>query len=109
MSDNSQSAQNEGVLRYYKLAKRAEWQIADLPWGDIPPVPETRGSAEKQARRSDVWRSVVMQQLQADMFAVEMAGQLLKAAPHIEASSTSRRSPDESRHTEEWLERPTFA
>jgi len=21
-----------GVLRYYELAKRAEWQVRDLPW-----------------------------------------------------------------------------
>src|SRR6266542_3768648 len=61
-----------GVLRYYELAKRAEWQVRDLPWGDIPPIPEYKGSPQKLARRRDLWRSVIMQQLQADMFAVEM-------------------------------------
>src|SRR6266404_6890321 len=74
-----------GVLRYYELAKRAEWQIRDMPWGDIPPIPEYKGTPQKLARRRDLWRSVIMQQLQADMFAVEMAAQLLSLAPHVEA------------------------
>lgn len=93
-----------GVLRYYELAKRAEWQVRDLQWGEIPAIPESRGTAEKQARRRDVWRSVIMQQLQADMFAVEMAGQLLALAPHVEAKLYySTMVQDESRHTEAWL------
>ena len=95
---------NAGVLRYYELAKRAEWQVRDLAWGDVPPIPETRGGAQKQARRRDVWRSVIMQQLQADMFAVEMAGQLLALAPHVEAKLYySTMVQDEARHTEAWL------
>jgi len=95
---------DEGVLRYYQLAKRAEWQVRDLPWGDIPPIPEARGGAEKQARRRDIWRSVIMQQLQADTFACEMASQLLNAAPHFEAKLYySTMVQDESRHTEAWL------
>src|ERR671919_2573306 len=94
----------DGVLRYYRLAKRAEWQTRDLPWGDIPPIPEARGGEEKQARRRDIWRSVIMQQLQADMFAVEMAGQLLAAAPHAEAKLYyTTMVQDEARHTEAWL------
>ena len=32
----------QGVYRYYELAKRAEWQVRDLPWGEIPPIPEYR-------------------------------------------------------------------
>jgi len=43
-----------GVFRFYKLAKRAEWGIAELPWNDRPLIPELRGSAEKRARRSSV-------------------------------------------------------
>jgi 1,2-phenylacetyl-CoA epoxidase catalytic subunit len=94
----------DGVLRYYELAKRAEWQVRDLEWGEIPPIPETRGSAEKVARRRDVWRSVITQQLQADMFAVEMATQLFQLAPHHEAKLYySTMVQDESRHTEAWL------
>src|SRR4051794_1632452 len=61
-----------GVFRYYELAKRAEWQVKALPWGDLPPIPEYRGSDQKLARRRDLWRSVITQQLQADELAVEM-------------------------------------
>jgi 1,2-phenylacetyl-CoA epoxidase catalytic subunit len=93
-----------GVLRFYDLAKHAEWQVRDLPWGDLPPVPEGKGSAERQARRRDIWRSVVMQQLQADIIACEMAAQLLNAAPDPEARLYySTMVQDESRHTEAWL------
>jgi 1,2-phenylacetyl-CoA epoxidase catalytic subunit len=94
----------EGVLRYYELAKKAEWQVRDLPWGDQPPIPEYKGSPQKLARRRDLWRSVIMQQLQADTFACEMASQLLNAAPHPEAKLYySTMVQDESRHTEAWL------
>jgi hypothetical protein len=93
-----------GVLRFYELAKRQEWQVKDVPWGEIPPIPEGKGSAERLARRRDVWRSVVMQQLQADVFACEMASQLLNASPHAEAKLYySTMVQDESRHTEAWL------
>jgi 1,2-phenylacetyl-CoA epoxidase catalytic subunit len=94
----------DGVLRYYELAKRAEWKVGDLQWGEIPPIPEARGSAEKLARRRDVWRSVITQQLQADAFAVEMAAQLFQLAPHHEAKLYySTMVQDESRHVEAWL------
>jgi hypothetical protein len=74
-----------GVLRYYELAKRAEWQVRDLPWGEIPPLPEYSGSPQKLARRTDMWRSVITQQLQADELAVEMAAQLFSIAPDPES------------------------
>jgi hypothetical protein len=94
----------EGVLRYYELAKRAEWQVKDLPWNEQPPIPEYRGTPQKVARRRDLWRSVIMQQLQADTFACEMASQLLNAARHPEARLYySTMVQDESRHTEAWL------
>jgi hypothetical protein len=93
-----------GVLRFYDLAKHPEWQVRDVPWGDIPPIPEGKGSAQRQARRRDIWRSVVMQQLQADVLACEMAAQLLNAAPDAEAKLYySTMVQDESRHTEAWL------
>jgi hypothetical protein len=93
-----------GVLRFYHLAKHQEWMVRDLPWGDIPPVPEGKGSPQRLARRMDVWRSVVMQQLQADVLAVEMSAQLLNAAPDPEARLYySTMVQDESRHTEAWL------
>src|SRR5438105_10545544 len=93
-----------GVLRFYNLAKHQEWLVRDVPWGQIAPVPEGKGSPERQARRRDVWRSVVMQQLQADVLACEMAAQLLNAAPDPEARLYySTMVQDESRHTEAWL------
>src|SRR4051812_49837645 len=93
-----------GVLRFYELAKHQEWLVKDVPWGELPPIPEGKGSPERQARRRDVWRSVVMQQLQADVLACEMAAQLLNAAPDPEARLYyATMVQDESRHTEAWL------
>src|SRR5216110_797416 len=93
-----------GVLRFYELAKRQEWQVRDLPWGALPPIPEGKGSDERKARRRDMWRSVLTQQLQADMLACEMASQLLNIAPDPEAKLYySTMVQDESRHTEAWL------
>src|SRR3989440_8232383 len=93
-----------GVLRIYELAKRQEWQVRDLPWGEQPPIPEGKGSPQRKARRRDMWRSVLTQQLQADMLACEMASQLLNVAPDPEAKLYySTMVQDESRHTEAWL------
>src|SRR6266702_1161817 len=80
-----------GVLRFYNLAKHQEWLVRDVAWGEVPPIPEGKGSPERLARRRDVWRSVVMQQLQADVLACEMAAQLLNAAPDAEADRKSTR------------------
>ena len=93
-----------GVLRYYHLAKRAEWQVRDLPWGEVPPIPEYKGSPQKLARRRDLWRSVVTQQLQADQIAVDMAAQLFSIAPDPEAKLYYTTLVQESRHTEAWLQ-----
>ncbi|HEY5295176.1 MAG TPA: ferritin-like domain-containing protein [Gaiellaceae bacterium] len=94
----------QGVSRYYELAKRAEWQVRDLPWGEIPPIPEYKGSPQKLARRQDLWRSVITQQLQADELAVEMATQLFAIAPDHEAKLYyTTMVQDEARHTEAWL------
>jgi 1,2-phenylacetyl-CoA epoxidase catalytic subunit len=93
-----------GVLRFYELAKKQEWQVRDLPWGEIPPIPESKGAAQKVARRRDMWRSVITQQLQADELACSMASQLLNIAPDHEAKLYySTMVQDESRHTEAWL------
>src|SRR5437016_1742686 len=93
------------VVRFYELAKKQEWQVRDLPWGELPPIPETtKGTPEKHARRLDVWRSVITQQLQADELACEMSSQLLNIAPDPEAKLYySTMVQDESRHTEAWL------
>jgi hypothetical protein len=93
-----------GVLRFYELAKKQEWQVRDLPWSELPPIPEGRGSPERRARRKDMWRSVLTQQLQADMLACDMSSQLLNIAPDPEAKLYySTMVQDESRHTEAWL------
>src|SRR5436190_4881436 len=93
-----------GVLRFYDLAKRQEWQVKDLPWGELAPIPEGNGTAPRRARRQDMWRSVLTQQLQADMLACDMASQLLNIAPDHEAKLYySTMLQDESRHTEAWL------
>src|ERR671928_427060 len=93
-----------GVLRFYELAKRREWQVRDLPWGELPPIPEGKGSPERRARRRDMWRSVLTQQLQADELACEMATQLFAIAPDHEAKLYyTTMVQDESRHTEAWL------
>jgi hypothetical protein len=93
-----------GVLRFYELAKRQEWQVRDLPWGELPPIPEGKGSPVRIARRRDMWRSVLTQQLQADMLACDMSSQLLNIAPDPEAKLYySTMVQDESRHTEAWL------
>jgi 1,2-phenylacetyl-CoA epoxidase catalytic subunit len=93
-----------GIVRFYDLAKRAEWQVRDLPWGELPPIPEYTGAPQKIARRRDLWRSVITQQLQADEFAVEMATQLFATAPDPEANLYyATMVQDEARHTEAWL------
>src|SRR5436853_5942223 len=93
-----------GVLRFYELAKRQEGQVKDLPWGELPPIPEGKGSPQRQARRQDMWRSVLTQQLQADMLACDMSSQLLNIAPDHEAKLYySTMVQAESRHTEAWL------
>lgn len=99
-----------GVLRFYELAKRQEWQVSDLPWGELPPIPEGKGAPQSRARRRDMWRSVLTQQLQADMLACDMASQLLNIAPDVEAKLYySTMVQDESRHTEAWLKLVTEA
>src|SRR5579864_8928101 len=94
----------EEVARFYTLAKRVEWQLRDLGFGERPPIPELRGSPQHQARRRDVWRSVITQQLQADELAVEMSTQLFTLADHADAKLYyTTMVQDESRHTEAWL------
>jgi hypothetical protein len=92
------------VYRYYELAKKQEWQVRDMPWGELPPIPETTGSPERVAKRRGIWRSVITQQLQADSLAVEMAAQLLELARHHDAKLYySTMAQDEARHVEAWL------
>jgi hypothetical protein len=97
-------ARTQEVLRFYDLAKKQEWQVRDMAWGELPPIPELSGPKEKQARRQGIWRSVITQQLQADSLAVEMAAQLLELARHHDAKLYySTMAQDEARHVEAWL------
>jgi 1,2-phenylacetyl-CoA epoxidase catalytic subunit len=105
-ADAAEDNKGRGVLRFYELAKKQEWQVRDMAWGELPPIPEARmgASAERKERRRAVWRSVITQQLQADELAVSMAGQLLNLAPHHEAKLYySTMVQDEARHVEAWL------
>src|SRR5260370_16955402 len=72
----------EGMQRYYYLAKKQAWDVRALSWGKIAPVPEGTGAEVKRARRHAMWRSVVTQQLQADMIAVQCSVHLLPDPPH---------------------------
>jgi hypothetical protein len=99
-----ETARTQEVLRFYDLAKKQEWQVRDMSWGELPPIPESSGPREKQARRQGIWRSVITQQLQADSLAVEMAAQLLELARHHDAKLYySTMAQDEARHVEAWL------
>src|SRR5262249_59141715 len=70
-----------GVLRFYDLAKRQEWQGRGLPGGGLPPVPGGEGTPPRGARRNDKWRSVLAQPLQAGMRARATAPPPLYTAP----------------------------
>jgi hypothetical protein len=95
----------EGMKRFYGLAKRQAWDVRQLSWGKIPGVPEGHGSAEKRERRLAMWRSVVTQQLQADMIAAQLSVQLLADASDAEAKLYySTMAQDEARHYEAWLQ-----
>ena len=104
VEDTEVRRQAPEVFRYYELAKKREWQVRDMPWDELPPIPESSGAKDKLARRRDIWRSVITQQLQADSLAVEMAAQLLELARHQEAKLYySTMAQDEARHVEAWL------
>jgi hypothetical protein len=105
-TDDGAQPENQApeVFRYYELAKKQEWQVRDMPWGELPPIPETTGAKERVEKRRGIWRSVITQQLQADSLAVEMAAQLLEMARHQEAKLYySTMAQDEARHVEAWL------
>jgi hypothetical protein len=102
--ERAEESASRDLLRFYELALRREWKINDLPWGELPPIPEGRGAPRRQAREKDIWRSVLTQQLQADALAVDMATQLLSMAPDSEAKLYyTTMVQDEARHVEGWL------
>ena len=90
--------------RFYTLAKRQAWSVDQLSWGQMPPIPEGKGSGEKRARRLQIWRSVVTQQLQADTLASLLSSQLLAAISDTPGRLYySTMVQDEGRHAEAWL------
>jgi hypothetical protein len=92
------------MQRFYTLAKRQAWKVEQLPWGKIPPVPEGRGSSARRDQRLAMWRSVVTQQLQADLLASQVSVQFLSASPDREGRLYySTMAQDEARHAEAWL------
>ncbi|HLX59468.1 MAG TPA: ferritin-like domain-containing protein [Ktedonobacteraceae bacterium] len=104
---NGASAASVGAAemqRFYTLAKRQAWKVEQLSWGRIPPVPEGKGSGENRARRQEIWRSVITQQLQADTLASLLSAQLLAAAPDDSGRLYyTTMVQDEGRHAEAWL------
>ena len=51
-ADAAADDKGRGVLRFYELAKKQEWQVRDMPWGEIPPIPETRLGASPERKES---------------------------------------------------------
>ncbi len=83
---------------YYHIARKRAWDIRELSWQKLPPVP----SADRERWRL-VWASVIQQQLQADRFAVKAATDLLLQVPEREATLYySTMVSDEARHIEGW-------
>lgn len=88
----------DSIARFYDLGKKGQWDAADVPW-HLPLVPEHKVSE----RRREVWRSIVTQQYQADMFAVQAAAQFVVMAKDYDARLYySVMAQDEARHAEVW-------
>ena len=94
-----------GVYRYYELAKRAEWQVRDLPWGELPPIPEySRLAAEARAGARTSGARWSRSSCRPTSSRCEMATQLFAIAPDPDAKLYyTTMVQDESRHTEAWL------
>ena len=98
-----------GMNRFYGLAKHQAWNVPDLSWNSIAPIPDGNASSAKRERRQAMWRSVVTQQLQADELAVQASVQLLTTAADSEARLYySTMTQDEARHYEAWSRLTTF-
>ncbi len=86
------------LTRYYNLAKRQAWNVADLGWEATPALPERHLKSE---RWQGVWRSILTQLLQADEMAVKASVQLLLMAEHPAAKLYyTTMVQDEARHVE---------
>jgi ribonucleotide reductase beta subunit family protein with ferritin-like domain len=88
------------LKQFYRAAKKRTWTVEGLGWNDLPPVP---GMEDERWRM--IWASVVKQQLQADIIAVEASTQLLLAVPETEARMYySTMVQDEGKHVEGWTQ-----
>jgi hypothetical protein len=84
--------------RCYVLAKRRAWRVEDLGWEHYAPVPRM-----EHERWRLLWASVVQQQLQADIVAIEASTRLLLQVEHHEAKMYyTTMVQDEARHVEGW-------
>lgn len=109
-SSTSTPVSADGMQRFYGLAKHQAWDVQQLSWNQIAPVPESHGSDAKRERRQALWRSVVTQQLQADELAVQASVQLLTASSDAEARLYyTTMTQDEARHYEAWSRLITLA
>jgi hypothetical protein len=88
----------DSLTRFYDLGKKGQWNAADVPW-HLPLVPDHRASE----RRREVWRSIITQQYQADLYAVQAAAQfVVMAQDHPAQLYYSVMAQDEARHVEVW-------
>jgi hypothetical protein len=88
----------DSLDRFYDLGKKSQWNAADVPW-HLPLVPEHRVSE----RRREMWRSIITQQYQADLYAVQAAAQfVVMARDHAAQMYYSVMAQDEARHVEVW-------
>ena len=88
----------DSLARFYDLGKKGQWNAADVPW-HLPLVPDHRASE----RRREVWRSIITQQYQADLYAVQAAAQfVVMAQDHPAQLYYSVMAQDEARHVEVW-------
>jgi len=88
------------LKHFYRAAKKRTWTVSGLGWDELPPVP-----AIEHERWRLVWASVVKQQLQADLIAVEASTQLLLGVPEVEARLYySTMVQDEGKHVEGWTQ-----
>ncbi len=86
------------LRQFYRAARKGAWDVEDLGWEQLPPVP----NAEKE-RWNAVWASVVQQQLQADLFAIDAANDLHQRVEEAEAILYyGTMVDDEARHVKGW-------
>ncbi len=88
------------LKHFYRAAKKRTWTVDGLGWEQLPLVP-----AMENERWRLVWSSVVKQQLQADIIAVEASTQLLLDVEEYDARMYyTTMVQDEGKHVEGWTQ-----